>query len=518
MPTQPKSQSRTMFSRRRLLLGGAATVAGASGVGLYCYKPAPIPPRKGQLTELDRKSYIHNMTLHRQHFAGKLRPGKLQMMAVGERRYLFQLVFNADWFNPLSAHGQIIDVTDPMSPVVVNESAFKAFNIQLAYRAATEQWILMISHEAIDAVPPWMFPGLRGVSFVDVTDPANPKTLSKFSTDGGDPGRILQSGSGCHRCYWDGGKYAYLTAAPDKEFYDPSHQNPWGRFKHSMQIIDVSDLSQPRLVSRWWVPGQRNAEDDARRGWRSLNDPQSFNSLHGPVYVPTPVEKGGVYGYGGWGTHGVLIHDLSDPSRPRLVGRWDTPNYLPGPMIPHHTVDVTRLNRGFVISNPESIEMDCDEPWHDSWIIDVSDPAHPKALAPLPRPEPPLAAPYRDFCQKRGRYGPHNAPHLKAPGVPHPNFTAYTYFNGGLQCYDLKDPKAPALCGYYVPPQNGSIDDWRTYERSADDVFIEWDRRLIWLASNSGLHLLSSPALGEPVLGAMKVSQWSLPGLNTGAA
>jgi hypothetical protein len=42
-------------------------------------------------------------------------------------------------------------------------------------------------------------------------------------------------------------------------------------------------------------------------------------------------------------------------------------------MIPHHTVNVTRLDRGFVITNPESIAMDCDEPWHDSWVVDVSD-------------------------------------------------------------------------------------------------------------------------------------------------
>ncbi|MGH7856445.1 MAG: hypothetical protein ACREQY_03875 [Candidatus Binatia bacterium] len=65
-----------------------------------------------------------------------------------------------------------------------------------------------------------------------------------------------------------------------------------------------------------------------------------------------------------------------------------------------------------------------------------------------------------------------------------------------------------------MPAQNGSIDDPRTFERSADDVFIEWDRRLIWLASNNGLHLLSSPDLGEPLLGPMTVSDWSLPGVN----
>ena len=47
-------------------------------------------------------------------------------------------------------------------------------------------------------------------------------------------------------------------------------------------------------------------------------------------------------------------------------------------------------------------------------------------------------------------------------------------------------------------------------------MFIEWDRKLIWLGSNSGLHLLSTPELGPPVLGAMRPTEWSLPGLNEG--
>ena len=67
-----------------------------------------------------------------------------------------------------------------------------------------------------------------------------------------------------------------------------------------------------------------------------------------------------------------------------------------------------------------------------------------------------------------------------------------------------------------MPPQAGEIDDPETYERSADSVFIEWDRRLIWLASSSGLHLLSTPALGAPILEPLPVAAWSLPGLNEG--
>ena len=43
-----------------------------------------------------------------------------------------------------------------------------------------------------------------------------------------------------------------------------------------------------------------------------------------------------------------------------------------------------------------------------------------------------------------------------------------------------------------------------------------WDRKLIWLGTNNGLYLLSSEDLGEPVLEALEVSEWSLDGLNAG--
>jgi hypothetical protein len=56
-----------------------------------------------------------------------------------------------------------------------------------------------------------------------------------------------------------------------------------------------------------------------------------------------------------------------------------------------------------------------------------------------------------------------------------------------------------------------------SYNRPADQVFVEWDRKLIYGGTTTGLCILSSPALGKPVLGAMPVTEWSLPQLNAGA-
>ncbi len=468
----------------------------------------------GTLPDLDRRSYSHRMEVLAHHFPGANRPGKMQMMVIGSRRYLFQLAFPGDTWDFLRASGQILDVTDPLAPIVVHDDAFWAFSINVAWHAKSSRWVLMESMTTYGAPASWA-PGLRGVRFLDVTDPRNVSEISSYSTDGGDPSRIWQKGSGTHRDWWDGGRYAYLGAAGEDSHF-PEREAEGLRYSRSLQILDLVDLDSPRLASKWWVPGQKREESQARRRWRSRGDADAFDNFHGPEYVPQRIEDGGRYGYGGWGTFGVLIHDLSDPTAPKLVGRWDTPEYRKGPMMPHHTVDVSRLAQGFVITSPESMATECQEEWHDTWIVDVRVPEKPRAIAALPRPTPPDAAPYTSFCKKRGRFGAHNAPHLKAPGRPHPHFTLYTYFNGGLQGFDITDPARPRISSWFIPAQAGRLDSAESHERSADSVFVEWDRKLIWLGTNNGLYLLSTQDLGAPVLEPLPVSEWSLPELNVG--
>jgi hypothetical protein len=454
------------------------------------------------------------MTVLAHHFPGQNRPGKIQMMARGDRRYLFQLVFDDDEWNWLRARGEILDVTNPLEPVVVNENGFLGYSINLAWHEPSRRWVLMQSMTTFGDPAKWA-PGLRGVGFLDVTNPREVSEISAYSTDDGDPERIWQTGSGTHRDYWDGGRYAYLGAA-ENDAYFPERPEQIARYSRSLQILDLEELEAPRRIGAWWVPGQKREEDAAREAWRSKGDSKAFDNFHGPEYVPRRIEEGGRYGYGGWGTFGVLIHDLSDPSAPRLVGQWDTRDYVPGPMMPHHTVDVARLDRGFVVASPESIATECTETWHDTVVLDVREPSEIRRIGTFPIPEPPPGAPYESFCLKRGRFGPHNSPHLKAPGAAHPNITFYTYFNGGLQVFDLTDPTAPSNTGWFVPAQGGRIEAPETFERGTDGVFVEWDRRLVWLATDTGLYLLASDDLGPPELGAKPVERWSPEGLNEG--
>lgn len=474
-------------------------------------------PRPDSLPYLEQVTYINNMAV-RAHLSGADRRWKMQMWTDGEKRYLFQGGAPA---------GDIIDVTDPLKPTLIAEDAFPGRQIQLAYNDDLEKWILMVG-----SAPPlirataefphgkWDNPGfydqtrdakgLRGVRFYDATDPFNIQLLSEFSTDLGDPSREVQTGGGTHRDYYDGGNYAYLDTAPDDTF--TNQESTVRVHTHGVMIIDASNPSDPQHVSTWWLPGQRNDEIEIYKTWREYGDKESFIGLHGAFSVPKKVEDGGQYSYSAWGSLGIMIHDLSDVSQPELIGRFQA-EHKPGG-IAFHSVDSTRTDRGFIIGAPEVLAPDCNEPYHDTYVLDINDPTNPTALSTLPKPQPPAEAPYRDFCQKRGRFGVHNGPHAKAPGKVDPNFTCYTYFNAGLQCYDISDPRHPFISAYFIPPQGGTPGEPRSFTRNTDNVFIEWDRKLIWTATDTGLYLLTTPELGDPVLEAMPIEEWALKGLN----
>jgi hypothetical protein len=502
--------------RRDLLKFGAAL--GVAGAVPLAYANRHPHVRPTSLAYLDRNMYRSNTDVLAHFDPGEERGSKMQMMSIGSRRFLFN-------------RRDVIEVTEPTKPVLVNKGAYASGQVQLAFNRKLGKWILMTGHGSMGTFSTKEWPhgkydnpalikrnieqkGLRGVRFYDASDPAKLVLLSEWSCDQGDPKREVQTGSGTHRNYYDGGQYAYLDTGPDNTF---TNMEAFFRYyTNGIQIIDASDPAKPKFVSNSWVPGQKQGEEDAYRKWREYGDKTSFTSLHGPMYVPRRVEDGGRYGYSAYGSFGMVIHDLTDVRNPKLVSRFN-PSLKAG-AIPFHTIDIARLDRGFVITNPEVLNPDCNEVYQPSIVVDVRNPASPRAIAELPVPQPPQDAPYRDYCDKRGRFGPHNPPHLKAPGKADPNFTAYSFFNAGLQLYDIRDPTKPRNSGYFVPPQPGSLDDYLSYPRDTDAVFVEWDRKLMWVGTGSGLYLVTSPLLGKPVLTPQAVKEWSLPGLNAGAA
>lgn len=68
-----------------------------------------------------------------------------------------------------------------------------------------------------------------------------------------------------------------------------------------------------------------------------------------------------------------------------------------------------------------------------------------------------------------------------------------------MQLFDVSDPSKPTIAAYFVPKM---VDPKINLEFGdpVHGIFVEWDRRLIWVFSNHGIYAVSSPLLG-PVTG-----------------
>ena len=196
MPKKPQ--------RRDVLCGGTALLAGGLlGIGAGSRRALANNhphPHEGSLDYIDPKTYVAGCEVHN-HFKGGPRiGGKSQMMAIGKRRYLF-------------TGGQVWDVSEAASPVLINGKAFVGRQVQLAFNKKIGKWILMTGAAPpptsskpgapngkyddpglIDSV--LNYRGLRGVRIYDATDPANVTLLSMWSCDQGDPTRAVQTGGG----------------------------------------------------------------------------------------------------------------------------------------------------------------------------------------------------------------------------------------------------------------------------------------------------------------------------------
>jgi hypothetical protein len=336
---------------------------------------------------------------------------KMAIRQVNGHWYLYMgHLWNRGW--------SIVDVTDPTNPKVAKfiPGPDNTFTIQMEFHDN----IGVISVQQI--IPGWggdpNKPFEEGALIWDMSDPLNPEVLSHWKT----------GGNGTHRNGYPGGRYAYLSAGM------PGYKG------NILVILDVSDPKNPKEAGRWWMPGQKQGETPTGQA----------AGLHGPAMI-SPDGNTAYVAY----APAVIILDIHDKTNPKLIGRLDmTPPFISAGSQSLHSI-LPIPGKPLLFVNSEASAEDCNrDALNFAAMVDIHDPTKPRLMSIFPLPVPPKDAPYTDFCDKGGRFGPHNTnqeQHL--PNVEKQGDLIYlTYFNAGLRIFDIKDPRLPKEVGWFIPP------------------------------------------------------------------
>ncbi len=378
---------------------------------------------------------------------------KIALQEVNERFYLYLSTFwQSGW--------TVLDVTDPEAPE--HKAWIEGPDNTWTLQVQVADGLLITSMEKIP--PGWGPrpddpPEAEGVYIWDVaTDPASPKRIAHWET----------GGDGTHRNFYNGGRYAHLSAAA------PGYK---GRI---YRVLDLADPANPKEAGRWALPEQKVDEKSDMSGERSM----AFQ--HGPAHA----EAGRVYLP--YAAGGMIVLDIEDIASPKLIGRLNVHPPL-GSNIAVHTV-YPYFKRKIAIANSEALKENCDEPLNYTAVIDVRDETNPRVMSLFPVPDPPEGYTHKNFCERGGRFGPHNQHHAQGLDCleQREDRIYLTYFNAGLRIYDLADPVRPIEIAHYIsadPTERlGMLP--KTLVTQSEDVLVDRRGFMYVTDKNHGLHIL----------------------------
>lgn len=411
--------------RRTLYLLTMLSMAGQAA------EDSPALPDGWRSESVEPSGYVH---------IGGPRTFKLGLREVGSRWYLF--VGQGLGGGPGDGSFAVVDVTNPadMRPVLSVDVANANGQLTL------HDDLLIVGQQPSRWAPPetggspeYPFRGSPSepselATFFDISDPGKPKKLSSWVTDGW----------ATHRNGYPGGDLAFMSA------WVPGY-----RGQSVLAILDVSEPSRPVEVGRWWLPGQAESEEE-------IPPPSGY---HGPPYLHSD-RRTLTLGY----TPALVNLDISDPASPEVIGRLDFSPLAPLGTQAVHTV--APIGEGYFLVSTEPSAPGCDrESLSFAAIVDNRETSKPRLVAYLPRPQPETDSGFASFCDKEGRFGPHNTnteTHQSATKDPD-GLVYLTYFNAGLRIFDVADPRSPREVGWFLP----RIGPWAQHFRGLEDVIVD---------------------------------------------
>jgi hypothetical protein len=293
-----------------------------------------------------------------------------------------------------------------------------------------------------------------GFEIWDITDRSSPRLVSK-----------IEGLNAAHKGWWDAKTgYAYLSGV-------------WTGWKGQHLIIyDLKNPYTPRFVSNWGLPGQ------------SPGGQGSGVSLHHPVISGDRAYLS--YLQGG----DVVILDIADKAQPKMIAHID---YLPPSSKSHTTVPFpplreARFSKGeshpkqILVVSEEALSHGCHEARPQIYILDATDEKKPRLIATFRVPE-------GDFCDRGGRFGPHQFAETKNGEIIGGSLLYVAYFNAGLRIVDVSDPFKPKEVGHYIPVPAEKREEGHGSKKVIQTNDVDLDSRgLIYVTdrAGAGLHIL----------------------------
>lgn len=312
----------------------------------------------------------------------------------------------------------VIDVTDPAAARVVAQVPTVSADVRCNSLGLSGTTLAVAHQTARIGLPN------AGLRVYDVSSPTAPKEVAFFDTSG-------PQSRGVHFVSFVDGRYAYLaTGARD---FVPANAND----DQFLMIVDLANPQRPREVGRWWLPGMR--QGDAAAPLPRLKIDSGYR-MHTLLVDP----KRPARAYAAWIDGGVIVLDIADKAKPKLVSR--TSWYPPDTGFTHTALPL--LDRNLIVASEEATKDNCADWPKRLWTIDIADEKHPTPIVAFPPP-----ANRDELCLRGGRFGAHNI-HVNRPTRYSRTLTQTivgAFFNGGVRIYSIADPKRPVEIAYFIP-------------------------------------------------------------------
>ena len=313
-----------------------------------------------------------------------------------------------------------VDVSDPRAPKVIVQTDLP--------HAKMRSNSLEVSGELMAVAYQTTTYGLKpaGFELFDISDPEKPRSISFFDASG-------PHSRGCHQLWFVDGKTVHM-ACSDPEL---KPRNP--KDDQIYRIVDVSNPSRPLAVGRWHLPGTMQSDAEPPPERLAPRFDAGFRAHNTNVYPERPDRC-----YLGYLDGGIMVLDIADRSRPKLVSRWrNSPPYNGFA----HTV-LPLFGRDLLVVTDESIQNDGADWPKLVWLLDARDERNPVSIATLP------VSGVTPFLHRGGRCGAHNVhENPPAPGAwRSENIVLGTFFNAGVRAYDIADAYAPREVAWFIPP------------------------------------------------------------------